>query len=135
MATGVRKRHSKGCRARDGGRCNCEAGYEAWLFLNREGKKVSKTFRSEAEAKAWHSDAQAAASRGGLRAPTKTTISEAWNAWLRGAKDGTICNRSGDPFKPSALRSYAGAMRREVLPAFGAVRLSDLRRADLQAFA
>jgi integrase len=135
MATGIRKRHSRGCRARDGGRCNCDAGYEAWVFLNREGKKVSKTFRTEAEAKSWRSDAQAVARRGGLRIPTKTTMREAWEAWLRGAKDGTTSNRSGDAFKPSALRAYEGAMRREVLPALGDVRLSDLRRADLQAFA
>ena len=44
MAEGIRKRHSKGCSARDGGRCNCKAGYEAWVFSKRDGKKIRKTF-------------------------------------------------------------------------------------------
>src|SRR5215207_4480095 len=52
-----------------------------------------------------------------------------------GAKAGTIRNRSGDPFKPSALRAYSGAMRNRVLPELGAIRLADLRRPDLQEFA
>jgi hypothetical protein len=29
MAEGIVKRRSKGCRAGDGGRCNCNARYEA----------------------------------------------------------------------------------------------------------
>ena len=50
-------------------------------------------------------------------------------------RTGTIRNRAGDPYKPSALRGYEGAMRRRVLPALGGVRLADLRRSDLQDFA
>lgn len=46
-----------------------------------------------------------------------------------------IRNRSGDPYKPSALRGYAGAMRRHVLGELGSVRLADLTRPDLQNFA
>ena len=30
MATGIVKRHPKGCRSHEGGRCNCGAGWEAW---------------------------------------------------------------------------------------------------------
>lgn len=44
MAEGVHKRHSKGCSARTGGRCNCNAGYEAWVFSKRDGKKIRRTF-------------------------------------------------------------------------------------------
>ncbi len=44
MADGVRKWHSKGCGAREGGRCSCNAGYEAWVFSRRDGKKIRKTF-------------------------------------------------------------------------------------------
>src|SRR5262249_2636187 len=65
----------------------------------------------------------------------RTTIRQAWDEWYDGAKAGTIRNRSGDPFKPSALRAYRGAMRREVLPVLGDIRLDELRRADLQEFA
>jgi site-specific recombinase XerD len=53
---------------------------------------------------------------------------------LTGAKTGAITNRSGDPYKPSALRSYEQAMRLRVLPAFRRARLADLTRPDLQQF-
>jgi integrase len=135
MATGIRRRHSKGCRSRAAGRCNCDAGWEASVYLAREQRKVRKTFRAEAEARSWRADAQAAARRGSLRVPSKTTLRQAWEEWYAGAKAGTLTNRSGDPFKASALRAYEGAMRREVLPALGGARLSELRRADLQELA
>jgi integrase len=51
-----------------------------------------------------------------------------------GAVKGTIRNRSGDRYKPSAIRGYNQGMRLRVLPEFGPVRLSDLDRIDLQRF-
>jgi len=135
MAEGITKRHSKGCKSRGGGRCNCNAGYEASVFSRRDGKKIRKTFARESEAKSWRSEALTALQKGGLRAPKPTTLEQAWEAWYEGAKAGTVTNRSGDPYKPSALRSYERAMRLRVLPKFGAVRVADLRRPDLQEFA
>jgi integrase len=135
MATGITKRHSRRCRSRDGGRCDCEPTYEAWVYSKREGKKISKKFTRETEAKTWRADATSALSKGVLRAPKPTRIGEAWEEWYEGAKAGTVRNRSGDPFKPSALRAYSGAMRLRVLPEFGDVRLDELRRSDLQEFA
>lgn len=135
MATGIRKRHSNGCPGRDGGRCQCDAGWEASVYSKRDARKIRKTFAREAEAKSWRADALSALGRGSLRAPTGTTVGQAWASWLAGAEAGTIRNRSGDPFKPSALRAYRGAMENRVLSALRNVRLSDLRRSDLQAFA
>jgi integrase len=135
MAEGIRKRHSKGCSARNGGRCNCNAGYEAWVFSKRDGKKIRRTFAQKAEAKSWRADALGALSRGGLRAAKKTTLGEAWAAWIKGARHGSIPNRSGDPYKRAALRSYESGMRLRVLPHFAGVRLTDLQRFDLQEFA
>lgn len=135
MAEGIRKRHTKNCPAKAGGRCRCSAGYEAWVFSPRDDKKIRKTFRREAEAKSWRADAKRSIDRGTLRAPKTTTVREAWDVWFAGAKAGTIRNRSGDPFKPSALRAYRGAMENRVLPVFGATRLSNLSRPDIQAFA
>lgn len=134
MATGIRKLHSKGCRSRDGGTCNCKAGWEAAVFSKRDGKKVRKTFRREAEARSWRTEALTAAKRGGLRSPKPTTIRQAWETWYEGAKAGTIRNRSRDRYKPSALRTYEQAMRLRVLPSFAGVRLTDLDRIDLQGF-
>jgi len=62
-------------------------------------------------------------------------VREAWENWYEGAKAGTVRNRSGDPYKPSALRSYERAMRLRVLPEFGPNRVADIRRPDLQGFA
>lgn len=135
MAEGIRKRHSRGCRARQGGRCNCKAGWEAWVFSKRDGRKIRKTFRREAEAKSWRAEAKRALDHGTLRAPKPTTVGEAWESWYAGARAGSIRNRSGDPFKPSALRAYRGAMENWVLPVFGSVRLADLSRPDIQEFA
>jgi integrase len=135
MATGITKRHSRNCRARDGGRCNCNAGWEASVFSKRENKKIRKTFAHEAEAKSWRADALAALARGGLRTPKPTTVREAWDEWYEGTKAGTIRNKSGDRYKPSSLRDYERNMRLRVLPELGAVRLTDARRPDLQEFA
>ena len=46
-----------------------------------------------------------------------------------------MTNRSGDPYKPSALRSYERAMRLRVLPELGEMKLAELFRPDLQEFA
>jgi integrase len=108
--------------------------WEAFVWLPREKRKMRKTFPTLAAAKSWRADATALAARGGLRAPKPTTVREAWETWHEGARTGMIRNRSGDPYKPSTLRSYAGAMRRHVLPELGAVRLTDLSRPDLQDF-
>ncbi len=134
MSTGIRKLHSKGCPGRDHGRCSCGAGWEASVFSKRDGKKIRKTFANKAEAKTWRDDASTQLSKGGLRAPKPTTISEAWEAWHTAAVEGTVRNRSGDRYKPSSIRGYAQGMRRRVLPEFGSVRLADLDRVELQRF-
>lgn len=134
MATGITKRHSRKCRSREGGGCNCEPSFEAWVYSKRDHKKIRAphTFARESEARAWRADASAALGKGTLRAPKPTTLSEAWDAWYEGAKEGTIRNRSGDPYKPSALRSYEQHMRRRVLPALGSVKLAEIQRVQLQ---
>jgi len=65
MAAGIRTRHARSCRSRDGGRCNCSPSYEAWVYSKRDDKKIRKTFKSLAEAKGWRADAEA-----GVRART-----------------------------------------------------------------
>jgi hypothetical protein len=76
MAEGIRRRHSKGCAARQNGRCNCNAGWEASIYLAREKKKVRKTFPREAEARSWRADALAAANAQCLRIPSRITVSQ-----------------------------------------------------------
>lgn len=132
--TGIRVRHSRTCRSKGGGRCGCSKTYEAWVFSARDGKKIRKSFPTEAAARQWRADATSAVSRGGMRAPAPTTVREAATAFLAGAREGSIRNRSGDAYKPSVIRSYESALELRVVPEFGAVKLAELTAADLQAF-
>jgi len=69
-----------------------------------------------------------------MRAPVSLTLREAAGAWLSGATDGSIRNRSGDRYKPSAVRGYETSLRLRVLPVLGGTKLSEIHRADVQDF-
>ena len=132
MSTGIETRHKRTCRSRDDGRCNCNPSYRASAWSAREGKLVRRTFSTKAASQTWRHDAMVARNRGELALPAKQTLREAAEAWLDGARAGTVRNRSGDAYKPSAIRGYEKPLRLRVLPRFGDVRLSELRRIDLQ---
>ncbi len=135
MATGITKLHSKGCPAKSGSRCRCGAGYEASVISRRDGKKIRKPFARESEAKSWRSGALTSLEQGSLRMPTRTTVRDAWASWEKGAKEGSVTNRSGDPYKPAALRSHERAMRLRVLRELGGTRLTELHRPDVSRLA
>lgn len=142
MATpGIIVRHSRACPSREGGACTkgrrngCTPAFEAWVWSPRDGKKIRQSFPTEAAAKGWRQDATVGVRKKTMRAPTATTLREAWEAWYDGARDGNIRNRSGDEYKPSVLRSYETSMRLRVLPTLGAAKLSDVSRLDLQDIA
>src|SRR4051794_39673446 len=152
--TGIRVRHSRGCRSRDGGGCNCSPSYEAWVFDSRavvhergcasreggncgcrtiRGSKVRKTFPTLAAAKGWRGDASNGVRRGTLRPTVTLTLEQAAEQWLEQAERGEVLSRHRRPYKPSVLRTYAADLRRYVLPDFGAVKLGDVTADDLQA--
>jgi len=54
---------------------------------------------------------EGALSGGTMRAPTRTTVAEAAEQWLGAAKREVIRTRSGEPYKPSALRAYEQVLR------------------------
>jgi integrase len=140
MATGIVKRHSRRCRGSDGGRCNCTPSYQAWISQKVGGrhKKIKKTFSGEgafSAAKAWREDAGARKRSGALRQPTKVTLRQEAEEWLKAAKAGEIRLKSGRPYKPSTLRSYEHALSAYVIDAeLGYMRLTEIRRPDVQAF-
>lgn len=105
------------------------------MFSKRDGRKVRKVFPTQAAAKAWRADALSALGRGKLRAPSPLTVRQAADEWLAGAREGTVRNRKGRPYKPSSLRGYERALRTRVLPKLGHHKLSELRRIDVQDFA
>lgn len=135
LPTGVRLRHQRGCKVDAGAACSCKPAYEASVWAPRDGKKLRRTFPTLSAAKGWRADAQVALRKGSLRAPTATTLREAAEAWLAGARDGSIRTRSGDAYKPSAIRSYEASLRARVLPELGAARLSAITMVDLQDMA
>ncbi len=53
----------------------------------------------------------------------------------RAPADGSIRTRSGDAYKPSALRGYEQALRTRILPELGAAKLSEVGRTDVQNLA
>jgi integrase len=132
---GIQKRHARGCAARGHGACSCTPTYQANVWSAREKRRIFKTFPTHAAAKTWRSDALVALRKGTMRAPTATTLREAADAWLAGARDRTIRTRSGDRYKPSAIRGYDASLRLHILDELGGARLSDITRADLQDLA
>jgi integrase len=67
-----------------------------------------------------------------MRTPSAATLSDAAAAWLEGARKGVIRNRSGDAYKPSAIRAYESVLRLRVEPELGHLKLSGITRNHLQ---
>src|SRR5262249_12038636 len=109
--TGIEVRHKKACAVRRGARCNCDPTYQASVWSARECKRIRKTFATLAEARRWRSETQTGVRRGTLRAPAHTTVTEAAEELVAGMRSGRVRTRSGDPYKPSAIRSYEAALR------------------------
>jgi integrase len=134
---GVEPRHQRGCPATGWQACNCQVSFRAEVWSRKEGRKIRKTFPALAAAKSWRADAQSAVRRNVLRSPTRETLPQALDALIEGMANGTIRaqRRAGNaPYKPSAVRSYRQASER-LKEHFGAVRLCDLTRNDLQDYA
>lgn len=131
------KRHSNGCPAKDGERCRCNAGWEASVYLAREGRKKRRTFKSKAEARSWLIDSEQAAKQGTLRATPRDTrtVAAALEAFVAGMADGTIRPKGRGSYARATLRSYEKSVRLHLIPAFGTVRVAELRRADVQDLA
>ena len=132
LPEGIRQRHQRTCPSRDGKRCRCTPAYQAQAWSTRDHKRLTRTFPTLAAAKGWRHDAIAGLRSGKLVIGGQATLKQAAKEWLEAAKAGLIRNRSGDPYKPSALRGYEQALNGRVLPALGDRRLGDIRRSDVQ---
>src|SRR5215218_3646024 len=131
-AEGIVVRHSRGCMTRVGEPCDCQPGYQAQVFSQRDQRTIRKTFRPLADARAWRAEAHSARRLGTLRAPSRTTLEQAASEWLSAVDAGVVRTRSGSPYKPSALRGYEEALRAKILPALGHLLLSSVTRAAVQ---
>jgi integrase len=134
-AEGIVLRHSRRCESRLDGTCSCKPTYQAQAWSARDRKPLRRTFATLAEARAWRQEAQVKLRRGKMNAPTRTLVREAAEGWLDAARAGVVRTRSGEPYKPSAIRSYEAALRKHLLPELGHLRLSALTRNRVQELA
>lgn len=132
--TGIRTRHSRTCKTRTAGACNCVPAYEAFVYSKRDGKKIRRSFSGKgalAAAKGWRIDAQKQVKDRKLRVPTALTLEQEVAEWLKGAGDGSILNKRKERYKPAVLRNYELSLRLRVLPLLGGRRLASIDHADL----
>jgi len=130
---GVYRAHTRAC-VKAGAVAKCDCPYLATAWSAKDGKNITKQFPGFRAACDWRSDAKGAIKGGKLKAPTRTTVQEAADALIAGMRDGSIYHRKGEPYKPSAIRSYERVLRLHVLPTLGHCRLSRLERREVQAF-
>src|SRR5215207_414281 len=133
MATGIEERHTRSCRTRKKGRCDCEPSYRASVWDGDKQERHRYTADSLTEAQQWRHDARVALRRGRkVQVRSQTTFREAAEEWQRLAEAGVVRTPKGGAFKPATLRSYERALRRRVLPDYGDEALGDLSRSDWQ---
>ena len=135
MAEGIEVRHARSCASRDGKRCNCDPGYRVAAYDAISKRKVSKTFRTLAEARRWRAGAHSQAAKGIRVAGTAQTLREAAEAFVDGMASGAIRARTGERYKPSVVREYERSLRLHVLPTLGGARLARIQRRDVQRLA
>jgi integrase len=130
---GIVTRHSRGCGSQlEPGCCDCRPGYQAQVYSAAEGRTIRRTFRTLADARAWRAETKAALERGSLRAPSRQTLEQAAKDWVKAANAGVIRTRSGDPYKPGALRGYEQALSARIVPRFGHLKTSAPHRNAVQ---
>lgn len=143
---GLFVRHSRRCASVSGATCDCSPSYQAQVVIpkkrtgGKQGQKIRRTFSgpgAKAAAHQWRADALSELGRGTLAAPTRMTVGELAEQWVAGAEaePPTIRRKNGEPFKPSYIRTVADNLRLYVVPDWSTVRLSEISRADVQAWA
>ncbi|MDX6622208.1 MAG: integrase [Solirubrobacterales bacterium] len=138
MAEGIRRRHSKGCPARYANRCNCNAGWEASIYLAPGGRRITKTFSQKAEAQSWRAEVKRARDRGELRATPwdGRTLAEALRQFIAGMEAGSVRPKGRARYKPNTIRSYERVVRVYVDPSqVSGLKVPEIRRRDLQELA
>jgi len=131
--TGITPRHQRGCRHRET-RCTCTPTFKAQVYDAKIGKPIYKTFSTITAARRWRQDAYAALRAGTLTADRGQTLSQAADDWLAAARAGIVRTRSGDVYKPAAVRHYEKSLRLRVLDEIGHERLRELTLPRMQRF-
>jgi integrase len=129
-----------------GAKSDCSPRYQAQVVIPKkktgetQGPEGSAQFSGTgalAAAKQWRADALSDLGRGTLTTPTCTTVAEIAEQWLASAEaePPTVWKKDGMRYKPSYIRTIRDNWRLYVSPEWSAVRLSEISRADVQAWA
>jgi integrase len=118
-----------------GRRCSCEPSFQAQVWSARERKTIRKTFRVLSDARAWRHESQVALRRGLLRSGSPLTLRQAAEEWLCAAEAGVVRTRTGESYKPSAVRAYRQTLNHRALPLLGSKRLTAVSQTMLQDLA
>jgi len=105
------------------------------VWSSADQKTIRRTFPTLAEARNWRHESQVALRKGTLRSASRLTLEEAAEAWLLAATAGLTRTRTGEVYKPSAVRAYRQALNHRVLPTLGTRKLGAIDRTMLQDFA
>jgi integrase len=131
---GITERHARACASTTGATCDCTPTFKAQVYDSRAGKRLTRTFTTITGAKQWRQDAASAIRAGTLTADRGPTLRDAADHWLAAARAGVVRNRSGEPYKPSAIRGYEQNLNKRVLPELGDERLREITLPQLQRF-
>ena len=133
LPEGTQLRHRTGCPMLDGGaRCRCRPAYRLRLRLG-DGRRVSATFDTLAEATAWRAEQLGPNPPRPDRARRQQpTIRALAYELLDGIEAGTILNRNGTPWKPSVAHAYRVDIEGTVVPVFGDDLVGQVTPRDVQ---
>jgi integrase len=129
---GIHERHSRACAKNEGKRCSCRPTYRVVVSLGSRGEILRKTFDTPEEAKRWRAKQLGAKAEGRVVAPSRVRLDAAAAEFLDGIKTGRIKTRSGQPYKPSTIRSYEQSLNLYVLDDFGARPVGGITPGDVQ---
>ena len=128
---GIYARHQAGCDPDT--RCTCSPTYQAKVHIALDGRRVTETFPTLAAARSWAAATRRDADRGERRAGTGRTLNTAWAELLADLCEGAVLTRSHQRYGALTISRYDQAMRRNVLPTLGGVRVADLTSDDVAA--
>lgn len=135
VAKSIREIHSTDCSLSHGGkRCSCAPRYEVSVASGKAGVRAWRRFSTLAEAEVWRQDELARRKSGAARSEATPTINDALDRLFQGMEVGVVRNRSGKPYKPSAIDGYRSSAKTHLRPAFGHRRLADIDRREVQKF-
>lgn len=129
---GIRTIHQRSCASHAGGRCNCRPSYQAAISDSGTRKRVRRNFPTQADARAWRTQALHELSARTVATPSRATIRELGDQLIAAMETGVARTRSGERYKPATLRSYQQTLTTHLDPELGGLQLSQLRRYHVQ---